>query len=104
MKQLAQALRASRQAQKKSLEALAEVLGVDRSLLSRYERGVHAIPEELVDPWASCLGLQVELVVEPLDKARPSARELSARLNRLGDADRLLLLSMLERMESVRPK
>lgn len=79
-----------------SLGVLSARLDVHRSLLSRYERGVHAIPIELTTPWAALLDLRVEVLLLPLSDS--SLLELQNLCAKLEPADRDLVAKMVARL------
>lgn len=101
MKTMGTEFRAAREARKDSLHKIASALGIDRSLLSRYERGIHAVPDELVQPWAALLDLEVELVIRastsPDSPHRPLIDRLCATIARLPASDIRLLEEIVNR-------
>jgi transcriptional regulator with XRE-family HTH domain len=96
MENLGPSFRRTRVERGLSLAQISAVLGVHRSLLSRYERGVHTVPPALVAPWAALLELRVVVSLMPLTDA-PLA-DLQEACRTLSPEDRDLVTKLVARL------
>lgn len=74
---------------------IAELLGIERSYLSRIERGERDIDLSLLERWLSACGFSFELVIAE-DSDLQIIRALSALLPRLSIDDRRTLIGLLD--------
>jgi transcriptional regulator with XRE-family HTH domain len=96
MQDLGPSFRRTRVERGLSLAQVSSSLGVHPSLLSRYERGVHAVPPELVAPWATLLELRVVVSLVPL--ADGPLADLQEACRTLSPEDRDLVTRLVARL------